>query len=164
MTEWVQYEDTTIEVTRDGRYRSNGVERVLSTNTRGYRQVKLKGKSLMLHQIIARVFIPNPDGKLQIDHIDGNQLNNSVHNLRWATSSENIRNRIFTKKKSGLPRGVYCTKDKKKYVCSIQFNGKNEHLGTYDTAEEASAVYEARAREAFGEFYRPIVLPVQEIV
>lgn len=42
-----------------------------------------------LHRIIAEAFIPNPDNKPTVDHIDGNRQNNAISNLRWATYSEN---------------------------------------------------------------------------
>ncbi len=160
MTEWVRYEDTTIEVTRDGRYRRRGREWTPCLNTEGYKQINLNKRTVRLHQIIARVFIPNPDEKPCVDHIDGNRLNNNVENLRWATMQENLRNRSPRSRPSGLPRGVQL--NKKKYLAKIRVNEMYECLGTYETPEEASAVYEARAREVYGEFYRPIVPPVRE--
>lgn len=42
-----------------------------------------------LHRIVAKVFIPNPENKREVDHIDGNRHNNAVTNLRWATTKEN---------------------------------------------------------------------------
>ncbi len=41
-----------------------------------------------IHRLIAETFIPNPKRKLTVDHKDGNRLNNSIENLRWATYSE----------------------------------------------------------------------------
>lgn len=51
-----------------------------------------------VHQWIAMAWIPNPMGKKQVDHIDGNRLNNTVTNLRWATSSENMNNMVVNKR------------------------------------------------------------------
>jgi hypothetical protein len=66
-----------------------------TVTNRGYMVVNLttegKAKQKFVHQLVAICFIPNPDNKRTIDHIDGNKLNNLVDNLRWATPSENLR-------------------------------------------------------------------------
>lgn len=48
-----------------------------------------KSIKVPLHRLIAESFIPNPENKPCVDHIDGNRQNNSIENLRWATYSEN---------------------------------------------------------------------------
>lgn len=59
----------------------------------GYKQVVLylnDGiKALYVHRLVAEAFIQNPDKKLQVNHIDGNKLNNNVENLEWVTQKEN---------------------------------------------------------------------------
>lgn len=57
-----------------------------------------KRTTYLVHRLVAQVFIPNPEGKPQINHIDGNPLNNHIDNLEWATASENNLHSI----KSGL--------------------------------------------------------------
>lgn len=49
-----------------------------------------KSKSFMIHRVIAIHFIPNPESKKEVNHIDGNKSNNSISNLEWVTPSENI--------------------------------------------------------------------------
>jgi hypothetical protein len=63
---------------------------------RGYRSVFLyadgNGSRCTFHRLVAEAFIPNPDDKCQVDHIDRDKSNNHVSNLRWATQSENCIN------------------------------------------------------------------------
>ena len=69
----------------------------LSCNKGRYIKVTLKRKggkpiTYWLHQLVALVHVPNPDNKPEVDHIDGNRLNNDASNLRWVTHEENVNN------------------------------------------------------------------------
>lgn len=79
-------------------------ERILkpNKNKNGYFYVVLhknkKGKTWKVHKLVALAFIPNPENKKCIDHIDTNKENNNVNNLRWCTHKENMSNSITKKK------------------------------------------------------------------
>ena len=81
--------------------------------SKGYRTIGLwkNGfcKNICVHRLVAQAFIPNPENKPQIDHIDGNPLNNKVDNLRWVTAKENIANPITMKRKSVAAMGNHMT-------------------------------------------------------
>lgn len=63
----------------------------------GYLLVHLgQNKIKMVHTLVADAFIPNPEGKQFVNHIDGNKSNNRVDNLEWVTSKENMNHAIRT--------------------------------------------------------------------
>ncbi len=55
----------------------------------GYLRVKLLGETRKVHRLVASAFIPNPENKPTVNHINGNKTDNRVDNLEWATHSEN---------------------------------------------------------------------------
>ena len=71
-----------------------------STDPLKYKTVKLRdwkknyARSYPVHRLVAETFLPNPDNKPQVDHIDTNPSNNKVTNLKWATNLENQRNEL----------------------------------------------------------------------
>lgn len=71
-------------------------ERILKpqTMTKGYLGVKLYnnqiGKTIKIHRLVAKYFIPNPNNYEQVNHIDGNKKNNCVENLEWCNCIQNM--------------------------------------------------------------------------
>ena len=83
----------------------------------------------------------------QIDHIDGNPLNNRISNIRECSHSGNQQNRTLNKNSSTGYMGVSYHKRDGKYQARIKVNNKKKHLGYFDTPEEAYQAYvEAKAK------------------
>lgn len=79
------------EITKDGDVINKHNRHILKgqPNGKGYLRVSIGGKLYFIHRLVAEKYIPNPEGKQQVNHIDGNKLNNSVDNLEWVTNQEN---------------------------------------------------------------------------
>jgi hypothetical protein len=98
--DWIKikgYED--FEINRNGRIRNIVThKKKLHYNNGNYFKVSFGAKkAAYLHRILAIAFIPNPENKREVNHIDGNKLNNALSNLEWATSKENIRHAFKNK-------------------------------------------------------------------
>lgn len=79
-------------------------ERILTPRkTRIYLQVTLYGNQIkqpLVHRLVAEAFIPNPENKPEVDHIDCNATNNAASNLRWVSHTENNNNPITRQRRS----------------------------------------------------------------
>lgn len=110
-----------------------------SINTKGYCVVGLKRKQFRLSRVVLSAFVPRESDFLQVDHIDGNRLNNNVSNLRWATSKENINNPITKKRQKEAMKkkwadGVYEGNKRK----IMQFTKDGVLLRIWDSIKEAA--------------------------
>lgn len=96
--------DKAFQVETDYQHMTRKLSELSTEETsKGYLRVYLskngKRKHHKVHRLVARAFIPNPDNKPQVNHIDGNKHNNSITNLEWVTDEENKlhRKQILTK-------------------------------------------------------------------
>lgn len=107
-----------------------------SISPRGYLIIKLDNKDYKAHRIVYKLHHGTvPD---IVDHIDGNPLNNKIENLRSASSSQSLYNRRRPiNNKSGV-KGVCWNKRNKKWFAQCYVEGKQHHLGSFDSLEEAS--------------------------
>lgn len=125
-----------------------------TTTKGGYASMTLQNNYVRTSFLMHRLIMKQPTNK-QIDHIDGNRLNNQKSNLRLATNAQNQMNR---KKGSGcysIYKGVCFMKHwklKKPWCAYIKFNGKRKHLGCFKTQKEAALAYNQAASSLFKEY------------
>ena len=80
-------------ITEEGNiFDEDGNKKEPKPHPKGYLQISLNGRNYLVHRLVAIHFIPNPENKPQVDHIDGNKKNCCVDNLRWVTAHENNSN------------------------------------------------------------------------
>lgn len=150
--EWKDIEgyEELYQVSNLGRVRSLGngssnvsKERIMKPykEKKGYLRVRLckngKYKHFLIHRLVANAFIPNPNNKPFIDHIDTNPSNNKVDNLRWVTNKENCNNPLTINhliENSGLKN----MKGKLNHLSKpiLQFSIDGEFIRKWDSAAD----------------------------
>lgn len=89
------------EVSNLGRVKINGVITKPLTHSMGYKCIG----GFLVHRAVAELFIPNPENKPFVDHIDTNRVNNHINNLRWVTNKENCNNPFTLQHRSDVMKG-----------------------------------------------------------
>ncbi|NCB03639.1 MAG: hypothetical protein EOM67_16025 [Spirochaetia bacterium] len=115
-------------------------------NKAGYLRVTLFQKQEYIHRIIFFMF--NGYWPKEIDHIDRDNTNNRIENLREATRSQNMANRSS----SNTVRGVQFNGNSYTARIGNPFSRKTEYIGSYPTEEIAAKAYDIKAKEYFGDF------------
>lgn len=137
-----------IIITYKGRFKK------IRINSYGYPCVTLckneKSKQYSLHRILAKAFIPNPENKPEIDHINTNRADYRLENLRWVTHAENMRNPLSqqniqsnSKTHEALRKSIKTKIERKRKTAPkrvYQFSIDGEFIAEYESAREASKV------------------------
>lgn len=106
-------------------------------------------RAIYMHRLLGGV---EPDDPREVDHREGVGLDNRRSNLRACSHQQNLANTGASRNnKLGL-KGVWA--HGRKFRASIYRNGKTEHLGGFDTPEEAAEAYAIEAKKHYGEFAR----------
>jgi len=116
----------------------------------GYAQTTSFRNRIYLHRLI----MDFPKKGLEIDHKDGNRLNNQRSNLRICTRKQNQGNRVSGKNSSSKFKGVSWEKKKLKWRASMTCNKKTIYLGSFKVEEDAALAYNKMAKKYFGKFAR----------
>ena len=111
---------------------------------------KSKPKYLFMHRLITNC----PVGK-QVDHINGNRLDNRKSNLRIVDEKFNHINVAKRRTNKSGHKGVDWRKDKKKWRARVQIDKRQYSLGHFTNLSDAVKAYEAASTKLFGEFKRP---------
>lgn len=119
----------------------------------GYIKIVVKQHRLLAHRM-AWLYVHGVWPPEEIDHIDGNRANNAISNLRLASRAENQCNTGVPRNNTTGHKGIKFDARRGMWSAEIQYRRTRKWLGHFKSAEDASASYQAAARELFGEFRR----------
>lgn len=120
-----------------------------SATVRVYAAATIRNTTVSMHKLLLI-----DAGKMQVDHIDGDGLNNRRSNLRLVSTAQNQWNqRRHSDNTSGV-KGVHRSSRDKKWCAQIRVSNKVHSLGHFDTLEAAAAAYAEASKRLHGEFGR----------
>lgn len=124
---WKDIHDYNYQISTHGRIRNKQKLNILKIqiSKNGYCTIKIQKKHFYLHILVASYFIPNPDNKKTVNHIDRNKQNNNINNIEWSTHKEQMQHVINNEKY--IPSGC-------KNI--IATNIKTDETITFDTVIE----------------------------
>lgn len=134
----MKYDPQTGVITRDGKP-------VGTRNTAGYTVMRFNGKVVYAHRLAW--FLTHGVWPGTLDHINGDRSDNRLANLREVSSRENAQNQRVRATRSGRLPGAHFHKPSGRFKSAIRVDGQQQHLGYFNTEEEASAAYLAAKRQ-----------------
>jgi len=122
-------------------------------HSRGYWALTIREKTYLAHRVawLMQTGDQPPD---QIDHVDGNRLNNRFSNLRLATNAQNNANKAKLAANTSGFKGVSFMRKSGKWRAVIRVRGQFKHLGSFSDPAEAHEAYCRAAEGAYGAFFR----------
>ena len=134
--QWKQIEFPKYEVSNLGRIRKVGSAATVGSIDKGYCFFTIKSA---IHRLVAQAFIPNPENKPTVDHINRKRDDNRVENLRWATLMEQSENQIVRPPGKSGYKHIHPDAKGAGYFLRIQKN-KKLNVAWFSTLEEALVV------------------------
>lgn len=125
------------------------VRKTHGSNNLQYAYGLVDGKFMPMHRLIM-----NPSPSQDVDHINGNGLDNRKSNLRCCSRSQNMANSGIRSHNTSGYKGVSWDKFRNKWKASMTYNGKTLFLARTDDPIEAAKIYDRKALELHGEFAR----------
>lgn len=113
-------------------------------HSQGYRQITINGKPYYAHRL-AWLYETGSEPATEIDHIDGNRLNNRICNLREVAAGGNQHNQRNPQAR-GSSGFLGVSMKRGRFRAAIKVSGKTVHIGTFDTAEQAHSAYVVEKR------------------
>jgi hypothetical protein len=133
-----------------GMFSNTSGKKVGTTHCQGYIALTFKGIKFLAHRV-AWAFMYGVWPSNTIDHINRNKIDNRILNLREASMNEQSGNTNLRSNNSSGVRGVYFNKKDQKWFARIKKNYKYYFLGSFDSKEDATAVYnKLHSRESVG--------------
>lgn len=154
LKEWLRYDPVTGVFTRlkGGRWNRDAGTQAGTRSKNWYVKIYLLGTFYHAHRLAWFYMTGNwPEG--EIDHINREKSDNRWANLREATASQNLLNKLAQTNSGTGIRGVHYYKSRNQWVPYINENGKLRRLGYYATLEEAQRVREEAAMRLHGAFF-----------
>lgn len=125
-----------------------------SLGSNGYRRIALGGKKYSNHRVIYFMRTGVDPMEMEVDHINGNKIDDSPENHRLTSRKQNGRNRALNKNNKLGVKGVYWCKRDLVYKVFIRVDGVKINLGNHNELESAKTAYKLAAKKYFGEFAR----------